>query len=213
MKRIAPVLVILLISMSSPVIGAPASVEPLDILKIHVDKVITILDDPKYQDPALQKLQNEKIWDVILNVFDFDIIAKLALGRNRHRFTSGQLDEFTDLFSKLLKNTYIDRLKGEYRGQNVKIKYLKQEFVGNSMAKAIVRTTALHNNVETPIDYSMLMQGGKWKIYDLRIEKVSLVRNYREQFDEILFKESPLQLIERLKKKVEAQDNKGISEN
>jgi phospholipid transport system substrate-binding protein len=180
------------------------STEPLDSLKGPVDQVIKLLQDPLYQDASQKDLQREKIRKILSEIFDFTEMAKRTLARNWKKFTLEQKKEFTHLFSKLLGNTYIGRMQGEY--EDDKIVYQNQKKISNS--KARIKTKILKRSINIPVVYSMLNQNGTWKIYDVNIEGVSLVKNYRTQFNKILMKKPPSLLIEQLKKKIELQEKK-----
>ena len=188
-------------------VGIPCSasgIEPLETLKVPVDQVLGILNDPQYQDAAHNDAQREEIWETIRQVFDFPVMAKLALARNWKKFTPQQRKEFSGLFSELLESTYVDKIQGGYEDE--KVLYLGQRMVSDS--KARVTTKIVRSGVDIPIVYSMLKRNDVWKVYDVKIEGVSLIKNYRTQFNHILAKDSPDQLIERLKKKIELQKKK-----
>ena len=104
----------------------------------------------------------------------------------------------------MLGNSYIGRIQGEYEDE--RIVYQEQKKI--STTKARVKTKILRRSNDIPVVYSMLQRDGSWKIYDVNIEGVSLVKNYRTQFGKILMKNSPSLLIERLKKKIELQEKK-----
>ncbi len=174
-------------------------IEPLDALKVPVDQLLGILKDPQYQDAAQRDAQREKIWETIRQAFDFEIMGKLALARNWKKFTVPQKKEFTGLFAELLESTYVDKIQGGYEEE--KVLYLGQKKVSDS--KARVTTKILRSSMDIPIVYSMLKRNDVWKVYDVKIEGVSLIKNYRTQFGHILAKGSPAQLIQRLKKKIE----------
>ncbi len=193
-------------------VGIPCSasgIEPLETLKVPVDQVLGILNDPQYQDAAHNDAQREEIWETIRQVFDFPVMAKLALARNWKKFTLQQRKEFTNLFAELLESTYVDKIQGGYEEE--KILYLGQKMVSDS--KARVRTKILRSSVNIPITYSMLKRDDVWKVYDVKIEGVSLIKNYRTQFNHILAKDSPAQLIERLEHKIELQKKKRTKKN
>lgn len=182
------------------------SMEPVDALKGPMDQVFKLLQDPLYQDASQKDLQREKIWNVVSGIFDFTEMAKRTLTRNWKKFSPEQRKEFTHLFAELLGNTYIGRMQGEYEGD--KIFFQDQKKISNS--KARVKTKILRGSIDIPIVYSMLNRNGTWKIYDVNLEGVSLVKNYRTQFNKILMKNPPSLLIERLKKKIELQEKKRI---
>ena len=103
------------------------------------------------------------------------------------------------MFSTFLGNTYIDKIQGEYH--NEKIVYQDQEIREEKYAE--VKTQLIRETVETPVNYRMIKgKDGSWKVYDIIVEGVSLVKNYRTQFANILQKETPAQLIQRLKDKL-----------
>ena len=197
------------------IVAIPCSangIEPLDALKMPVDQVLGILKDPQYQDAARRDAQHaarrdaqrEKIWETIRQAFDFEIMGKLALARNWKKFTPQQRKEFTNLFAELLESTYVDKIQGGYEEE--KVLYLGQKMVSDS--KARVTTKILRSSMDIPIVYSMLKRNDVWKVYDVKIEGVSLIKNYRTQFSHILAKDSPVQLIERLQRKIELQKKK-----
>ena len=171
--------------------------EPLESLKGPIEEVVAILNDPIYQEDGQKEIQHEKIWEVIRQIFDFTEIAKRALARNWRVFTPKQRKEFTDAFTELLGNNYINKIQGQY--QDERVIYLGQEMLSGT--KALVKTKIVRKHAEIPANYRMKQHNSSWWIYDVSIEGVSLVKNYRTQFNKILVKESPGQLIERIKKK------------
>lgn len=192
-KNVTLIILVMFLGASSYAYGA----RPLDIARDSVNGVLDILKDPLYKDNAKNDLQKERIRARIRDVFDFSETAKRTLGRNRKRFTHEQQVEFTDIFSEFLLKIYIKRLQGY---TNEKIIYLGENMTSNLMAT--VKTKIVTKVSEIPIDYRMIMTKEGWKIYDVNIEGVSLVRNYRTQFQRILMKKSPQELIERVKRKV-----------
>lgn len=193
MKKIICILLILILGGLSFAYAA----QPLESLKGPIDQVVHILADPKYNDPSQKDIQQEDLWKVIKNVFDFNLVSKLVLGSNNKNFSAEQFKTFTDIFSELLGSTYVSKLREGYKGESVK--YLGEDMLTD--VKAQVRTIIIRNGTEVPVDYSMRLSNGEWKIYDVKIEGISLVKNYRTQFDSFLIKNTPDQLIEHLKKK------------
>jgi len=198
MKKLFFLVFACFIVLSAPIHAA----EPTDTLQLHIDEVVSILKDPQYQTDAQKDQQREKIWKIIRQIFDFERISKLSLGKYWKDFNSKQLKEFTDLFTDLLGDTYLKKIQGEYK--NEKVNYLSQEIgSGSNSDKAQVKTKIVRENIEIPVDYSMWDNKGMWRIYDVKIEGVSLVKNYRNQFQKILLNKTPDQLIEKLKNKLE----------
>ncbi len=197
-------LVLMLVGMTTLAHGTT----PMETLQKPMNEIVRILKDPQYLEKDKKEVQREKLWKIIREVFDFREMSKRSLARNWKRFNSGQRDQFTDVFSTLLGNIYLNKVQGGYHDE--KIVYLGEEIIKDK--KAIVKTKIVRENDEIPMDYRMRLHGMKWKIYDIIIEGVGLVKNYRTQFKKILRKESPDQLIKRLKKKNEAQKKKTVQQ-
>jgi phospholipid transport system substrate-binding protein len=200
MRRAVCLFVILF--MSTPALAQVS--QPMEALRKPIERGISILKDPLYKDSDKKELQREKIWEIIREAFDFNAVAMRTLvSYHRKRFTPQQKKEFTDAFAEFLKTIYLDKLLGEFHDEEVI--FLAQDMLTDS--KALVKTRVLRQNTEIPMDYSMWRRDGTWLIYDVKVEGVSLIKNYRIQFDKILLKESPADLIERLKKKIVEQTN------
>ncbi|MBU1713612.1 MAG: ABC transporter substrate-binding protein [Proteobacteria bacterium] len=178
-----------------------ADMRPMETIKIPIDEGMKILTDPKYKDPSLKKVQREKIWDVVRKVFDFTELGGRTLATNWKNFSPDQRKEFTEVFSEILGNAYLDKIQGAYKDE--KVEYVGKEMITDS--KAIVKTKIVRKKGEILVDYSMKLKDNSWKVYDVQAEGISLVQNYRSQFNEILVKESPDDLIKRLHKKLEEQ--------
>ncbi len=171
---------------------------PMDDLKAPIEQVVGILRDPQYKNPNMRQQQRDRIAQITNQVFDYKIMSRLALGFNWKSFSPQQQVEFVKVFGDLLNNTYIEKVQGEYKGDET-VQFLSQDMIASG--KAIVKTQILRKPTNIPVVYAMLQDGGKWRIYDVSIEGISLIKNYRSQFDQILEKSSPAQLIERVKKK------------
>ncbi len=191
-KHIA-VIVFFFISLTAPAYGA----QPIETLEKLIQQVIGILNDAKYQDASKADQQQKDIWKATQKGFDFELISKLALGKYRKRFSKPELKEFTNLFTELLGDTYIIKLQEGFK--NEKVTYLSQDLISD--VKARVKTIVIRKGVDVPVDYSMRLRDSKWRVYDIKIEGVSLVKNYRTQFNTFLLKKSPAKLITHLKEK------------
>ena len=205
MKRCC--LTIFIIFLLLPTGYAAAAGEPMDVLKAPMDEALALLRDPQYKtdDPAKKAEQREKFWAIVKPVFDFDELSKRTLARNWKDFNGDQQAAFAEVFSELLGNIYVDRIQGGYNDETIEFgEQIKHE----SRPLAVVKTFIVSARNRIPVDYSMHDQDGTWRVYDVKVEGVSLVKNYRSQFKEILSKESPDQLIERLKEKVAEQKAK-----
>jgi phospholipid transport system substrate-binding protein len=177
-------------------------IQPIDALRGPVEAALGILQDPRYRAASEKAAQKEKLWEIIRKVFDFEGITERAVGRNWGRFTPAQQRDFADVFSKLLGNSYLNKIQGDYH--NEKVEFLGQELL--TEAKARVKTRIVREVDAIPVDYSVRADGGTWRIYDVNIEGVSLVQNYRSQFDQILSSDTPDALIERVRAKNKAQE-------
>jgi phospholipid transport system substrate-binding protein len=192
-------LMILLVLIGWTSLSAVSS--PMEALKIPIETVLGLLKDPKYKDPDQRQQQRDKIFAITRQLFDYNEMSKRTLARNWKSFSPQEQLQFVDVFADHLSNSYMDKIQGEYKGETVV--FLGQEMVADG--KALVTTKIQRQPSDISVDYSMLLVDNQWRVYDVNIEGISLIKNYRTQFDQILTKESPAQLIERLKKKVEVK--------
>jgi phospholipid transport system substrate-binding protein len=197
--RCFSVLILAIVLLLTGKSGLSAVTSPMEALKIPIETVLSLLKDPKYKDPAHRQQQRNKILEITHTLFDFTEMSKRALARNWKSFSPQEQLQFVDVFADHLSNTYMDKVQGEYKGET--IVFLNQEMIAEG--KAMVTTKVEREPSPISVDYSMLTVDNQWRVYDVNIEGVSLIKNYRTQFDQILTKETPVQLIERLKKKVD----------
>jgi len=195
--------VLLLLSFGPSVLAA----EPADVLKAPMDEALALLRDPQYKvdDPEKKAVQREKFWSLVAPVFDFDELSKRTLARNWKKLNDAQQAEFSQVFSELLGNIYVDRIQGGYSDETIEF---SDQILHDSRPLAVVKTFIVSARNRIPVDYSLIQKEDSWRVYDVKVEGVSLVKNYRSQFKEILSKESPAELIERLKQKVAEQKEK-----
>ncbi len=169
-----------------------------DQLQATIGKIIEILKDPALKGEAATRQRREILRKVIYEQFSFEKMSQLSLGRHWRDRSDEEKKDFVELFGKLLEDTYISRIEGY---TNEKIEYLKEVITDKRVQ---VNTKIITEKIEIPIDYRLYQEkDGSWKVYDLVIEGVSLVGNYRSQFDEILQRDNYEKLIEELKKKVQ----------
>ena len=198
MKRLIFSLLSLAVLSSAPSRAA----QPMDELRKAIDQVLVILEDPSYSVQSQKASAQEKIWAVFRQMFDLEEMAKRTLAGEWSSFTVPQRAEFSEVFGEFLGKNYLNKIQSDFKGE--KVKYLDQEMTGDD--RAYIRTMILRKEVEIPVDYSMLKSNDHWKVYDVKVEGVSLLKNYREQFKAILLKGSPAQLIDQIKKKLKEQD-------
>jgi phospholipid transport system substrate-binding protein len=172
--------------------GAPVWAGPTDQLREYTDQVVKVLDDPNMarQDrrAAVRKIAHE--------AFDVAETAQRVLARHWQARTPAEREEFTQLFAELLERTYIARMD-EYGGE--RIRYVSESIDGR-MASVKARIVT-RNGTEVAVESRMNLRGDRWLIYDILIENVSLVANYRSQFDRIVRSSSYEELVRRLKTK------------
>ncbi|MGD9342964.1 MAG: ABC transporter substrate-binding protein [Desulfuromonadales bacterium] len=170
---------------------------PLDQIRTVVDQVIEVLRQDELQSEARRKVLSE----LIRSRFDFYIMSQRTLGQHWKKATTEEQAEFVSLFSDLLEASYTGRIEA-YTDETVV--YNSEKIDGS---RAVVATVVQSNNAEIPIDYRMVKQGNDWFVYDVLVEDISLIKNYRSTYGEIVRKEGYAGLFERMRKKItELQD-------
>ena len=170
---------------------------PLDALQIRMKSLLDVLRDPSFKALPTQVEKKEKLLPIIDEMFDYNELSRRTLSRNWKKLTTEQRQEFTDLFSKLLGIVYINRLL-EYT--NEKVVFGKEKMLSKN--KAEVQSKIVTSSKEILIHYRLILKNGTWRVYDVLIEGISLIRNYRSQFKKILTKQTPEELLKMLRKKV-----------
>ena len=172
-----------------------ADSQALRDLKIHIASVQQVLVDPKLADPQ-KRLQRRHLAVTILHqLFDFQEMSRRALGANARRY-SDRLAEFTPLFVALLEQAYIGKLE---ENGDAKIQYLKEIVDGQDIE--VETKTRLKDGSEYSVNYKLKFTPAGWRAYDVVVEGVSLVNNYRSQFDRFLSKKSFDELLQVLREK------------
>ncbi len=170
--------------------------QPADQLFAHIDEVLRILDDAELRKPAKSQEQRQAIRRIANDIFDFEEISRRSLGRHWQARTATERDEFVQLFGDLLERAYFGRIES-YSGE--KVAFLGDAIDGDL---ATVRTKIVtKQGSEIPVDYRMLRRGDRWRAYDVVIEGVSLVANYRAQFDKIIQRTSYQQLVKQVRER------------
>ena len=188
-------------------IGTPAPAlaeQPLEALQRGIDKGISILEDPHYQDASRREEQAQKLWEVTLEIFDFKEFSRRILASHWEKFTSRQKEEFIELIGEFLGRLNMRKLQKKYNGE--KIFYIDQKLISKS--RASVEIKVLWKNLEVPVTLRMKKYDGKWKVYDLAALGVSAVSNYRAQLHQILQEKSPEDVIEIFKEKIREKEKK-----
>ena len=170
---------------------------PMDTVKNGVDKVLSVAGDPALKGEAAKQAKEEKIRAIIGEFFDFTVLSRLTLGKNWKKFKPDQQKEFVELYRTLLENVYLGRIL-EYSDE--KVVFPKETML--SKKKAEVQSKIITGDKEIPINYRMVLRNNEWKVYDVIIEGISMVKNYRSQFKQLLAKGSPADVLKTLREKV-----------
>ncbi len=195
MKRYFIGLSILMFFLSTLPVYAGA---PLDAVQTNVTKVLDVLRDPKLKDESAKGIKKEKLEAIYEQMFDEAELSRRTLGANWTKLNPAQQQDFIQLYRQVLEKAYIDKILAY---TNEKIVFSKESMLSNNQAE--VQTKVITSSKEIPIFYKMILKSGTWKVYDVVVENVSLVQNYRSQFNSILAKNTPDQMIAILRKKVE----------
>jgi phospholipid transport system substrate-binding protein len=185
--------VLLLVAAAAREAGAGA---PTDQLRTNVDRVIKLVSDPSLKGPDKAKDRRTSVRRVADDFFAFDETAKRSLGRHWQARTSSEQKEFVQVFSDLLERSYFTKIE-LYGGEKI-------QYVGEAIDadQATVKTKILtKQESEIPIDYRMMKRGDKWLVYDVVIEGVSLISNYRTQFNKIIQTSSYQELVKKIRAK------------
>jgi len=177
-------------------ISCAAATDPVVFVKDAVDEIISILQDEKLAVPSRKAERKNRMVTIVEKKFDFREMSMRALARHWRERSPAEQDRFVFLFKTLLENTYLAKIE-TYSGEKVVFK--KAAVQGN---KAIVYSDLIRKNVETPVNYKLKNSDDRWAVYDVEVEGVSLVNNYRTQFASILSKENFAGLIAKLEEKV-----------
>ncbi len=168
---------------------------PTDTLSVTVNDVLAILKEPDYKDPVKRVPLRAQIEKKVHEVFDFGEFSARTVGRSWQSFSAEQKARFDEAFANLLLITYLDKIQG-YNGEQVA--YLG-ELLSSKNDRAEVETiVTLADKTQVPVSYRMMLKDDRWVVYDVIIENVSLIKNYRSQFQDVLTRGTPEQLIEKV---------------
>jgi phospholipid transport system substrate-binding protein len=189
---VALVLLVCVCFLPSPAWAGP----PTDQLKAPVDQVIRILQDPKLKPDSMAAERRAAIRKEAESIFDFPETAKRALGRHWQSLSPGDQREFVSLFTDLLERAYLGKIE-RYSGEPI---VYTGDTIEGDLATVKTKFTTKQGS-EIPIDYRLVRHGDRWLVYDVFIEGVSLIANYRTQFDRIMRTGSYQELARRLRAK------------
>ena len=185
MKRQLIIGIVLLVLFPFPVhAGAP-----LDTVQANVNKVLEVLRDPALKAESAKEAKKARLRPIYDAMFDQVELSRRTLALNWNKLNAAQRQEFVQLYRQVLEKAYIDKILAY---TNEKIVFDKESKVSENLSE--VPTRVVTSSKEIPITYRMILKDGAWKVYDVVIENVSLVQNYRTQFNDILAKNTPEQI-------------------
>ena len=170
---------------------------PLDLVRTTVDRAIQILKDPKLSSPDKKKERVDRLREALDAIFDYEEMAKRALGYHWRQRTRAEQEEFVKLFREFLQRVYSDKI-GLYGGEQVRF---GREVMDDEFAQ-VESTIIQPKGEEIAVVYKLRQVNGQWKVYDAIVENISIVNNYRSQFDRVISSSSYEELVKRLREKV-----------
>ena len=191
---------LLILSIMLVVVGnihAAESGPATEAVRQTINQVLAILEDPELQSPDRTAERRAKLENIIGKRFDYEEMGKRTLASHWKKLDSNQQKEFVALFQTFLSNSYAGNLEG-YSGQ--KVEYIKERHKGDF---AEVQTKIVSPKSNLPVDYRLLKKNGDYRVYDVVVDDISLVKNYRGQFSRIIKTSSYDGLMEKLRTKTD----------
>jgi len=169
---------------------------PADQVRLQIERVVKVLADPRLRVPGREQERHAAIRRIAEETFDLGEMTRRTLGPHWSGLTEAERAEFVTLFGDLLDRAYFTRIAA-YNGEKITV---LGDSIDGDLATVRTRIVTQHG-AEVPVDYRMLRRGDRWVIYDVSIEGVSLVANYRAQFNRIIQTSSYQALVDKLKSK------------
>jgi phospholipid transport system substrate-binding protein len=176
--------------------GAAAAGVPTEQIKTTVDRALVVLKDPRFKPAAKTKERRAQLKQILFARFDFTEMARRALGANWRRRTPQEQEEFVRLFTELLERAYADTIES-YTDERIIYVGEKQDGEYAEVNSKILTS----KGQEFTIDYKTHVVSGEWKVYDVVVENISMVNNFRSQFNRVISHSSYEELVRRLKEK------------
>jgi phospholipid transport system substrate-binding protein len=192
-RSLSALAVLVMVTVLVPASPAAAA-EPTDQLRAQVDRVLKLLDDPVLKQPQKATDRRAALRGIADELFDFTETSRRALGRHWAARTPAEREQFVQLFADILERSYISKVE-LYGGEKI-------EYTGESIDAdhaAVGSRIVTRQGLQVPIQYRMQRRGDRWLVYDVVIEGVSLVANYRSQFDKIIRTSSFDELVKKMK--------------
>ncbi|HKY09304.1 MAG TPA: ABC transporter substrate-binding protein [Candidatus Binatia bacterium] len=177
-------------------LGVSRAGEPSDLVRSAAEGAIAVLKDPKLKSPEQKKERIDRLKEIINPIFDYNEMARRSLGAHWRRRSPAEQEEFVRLFRGFLERVYSDKIDF-YDGQKV---IFGKETVEQDYAQ--VESMMINaRGEESSVVYRLKRTEGKWKVYDAVVENISIVNNYRSQFDRVISKGSYEELKRMLREK------------
>jgi phospholipid transport system substrate-binding protein len=192
---LASAIVGLLLLLGAVTVQSAAAGGPTDAMKTTIDEVLKIVQDKDLKQPGRVEERRRRLEQVVGDRFDYQEMSRRSLGAPWNTVSDKEKEEFVALFRTLLINSYADKIE-TYSGEGVQ--YLNER---TEKEYAEVRTKVLTGKVEIPLDYRLINKGDEWRVYDVVVDGISLVNNYRGQFSKILRSGTFADLVDQLRKK------------
>ena len=169
---------------------------PVDLVRTTVDRALQILKDPKLGSPDKKQERVDRLREALAAIFDYEEMAKRALGSHWRQRTPAEQEEFVKLFQDFLERVYSEKMF-LYAGEKVRF---GREVIDNEFAQ-VESTIIQPKGEEIAVVYKLRQVNGQWKVYDAIVENISIVNNYRSQFDRVISSSSYEELVKRLREK------------
>lgn len=174
---------------------AKTATTPTDTVRNTVDEVLRVLNDPRYKTPEMHKERLRILEDLIGDLADFNEVSSRVLGKHWKEIDDKQKKEFIELFKKFLSRSHAEKME-KMAGE--KVDY-KSERLSGDYAEVITMVSPGRGNI--PMDYRLIKKGEKWRAYDVIVDNISQVQNYRSQFNKIIRDSSFDELLQTLREK------------
>ena len=176
----------------------------MEAVRETLTQVLRILDDPSLKNPAKQAQRRRMLEEIAAGRFDYAEMSKRVLGSYWKPLTETQRKEFVEVYKGFLSDRYAGKIE-DYSGRKQEVGYLTERIEGSY---AEVRTELRSDKTTLPMDYRLLMRDDRWSAYDIIIDGVSLVSNYRSQFQKIIRESSFEELVNKLRERSVSSDTK-----
>jgi phospholipid transport system substrate-binding protein len=177
---------------------------PMEAVRETLTQVLRILEDPSLKNPAKQAQRRHMLEEIAAGRFDYAEMSKRVLGSYWKPLTETQRKEFVEVYKGFLSDRYAGKIE-DYSGRKQDVGYLTERIEGSY---AEVRTELRSDKTTLPMDYRLLVKDGRWSAYDIIIDGVSLVSNYRSQFQKIIRESSFEELVNKLRERSVSSDTK-----